>query len=268
MINPKITLGYSSCPNDTFIFYALANQLIDTRGFDYDITIADVEELNFRAMNAELMVSKLSFAAIFHLKDKYRLLNVGAALGNGCGPLIVAKKDFDKDRLPNARIAIPGRLTTAALLLSLFLNSRADTFPMRFDMIMPAVSSGEYDAGVIIHEGRFTYQKYGLVLVCDLGKWWENTTGLPIPLGGIAVRGDVPGKTADYIEKTIRESLVYARTHPGEADDYIKMHARELSDDVIARHIDLYVNDYSLDLGETGARAVSLLFEMAEEINR
>ena len=263
MEKTKITLGYSPCPNDTFIFYALANKKIDTMGISYEITIADVEQLNSSAMNGRLDVSKLSFAALARLTGKYRLLNAGAALGNGCGPLIVARPGFDPNYLKNARFAIPGRYTTAALLLTLFLKSGPNAVSMPFDKIMPAVSSGEYDAGVIIHEGRFTFQNYGLIEVLDLGKWWEDTTGLPIPLGGIAARSEIDLDTAGRIEETIRSSLLYARAHPGRAMGYIKAHAQELSDDVIARHIDLYVNNYSIDMGETGAKAVSVLFEMA-----
>lgn len=262
----KITIGYSPCPNDTFIFYALANQKIDTLGISYDITIADVEQLNSRAMNSEFAVSKLSFAAIARIRDTYRLLNAGAALGNGCGPLIVARTGFDPNRLKNARIAIPGRYTTAALLLSLFLNAKPNTVSMSFDKIMGCVSSGACDAGVIIHEGRFTFNNYGLIKVLDLGKWWEDTTGLPIPLGGIAVRSDITDEMAGRIEETIRTSLLYAQTHPDQAKEYIKTHAQEISDDVIARHIDLYVNHYSMDMGETGAKAVSVLFEMAQRL--
>lgn len=261
----KITLGYSPCPNDTFIFYALANNKIDTLGISYEITIADVEQLNSQAMNGQLDVSKLSFAALASLRDKYRLLNAGAALGNGCGPLIIAKTGFKPDSLKNARIAIPGRYTTASLLLSLFLDSKPKAVSMPFDKIMAAVSSGEYDAGVIIHEGRFTFQDYGLIEVLDLGKWWEDTFGLPIPLGGIAVRSDIGVEMSTRIEETIRNSLLYARQYPDQAADYIKANARELSNDVIARHINLYVNNYSIDMGETGKKAVALLFEKAEQ---
>ncbi|NOY69480.1 MAG: 1,4-dihydroxy-6-naphthoate synthase [Deltaproteobacteria bacterium] len=265
MKNNKISIAYSPCPNDTFIFYALANNKIDTMGISYEITIADVEQLNSRAMKGQYDVSKLSFAVLARLGNRYRLLNAGAALGNGCGPLIIARPGFKPDSLKNARIAIPGRYTTAALLLTLFLDSKPNAVSMPFDRIMVAVSSGECDAGVIIHEGRFTFQDYGLTEVIDLGKWWEDTFGLPIPLGGIAVRSDIGDKISGRIEETIRNSLLYARQYPDQAADYIKAHARELSDDVIAHHIDLYVNNYSIDMGETGAKAVSLLFEKAEK---
>lgn len=261
----NLTLAYSTCPNDTFMFYAMAHGRIDTGGIEYAITLKDVEQLNRDAQRNTFDISKLSFAAIGHLCGRYRLLKTGAALGSGCGPLIVARPGFDLSRLATATIAVPGMHTTAYLLLGLFLSQKPDAIPMTFDEIMPAVSEGRFDAGVIIHEGRFTFQNYGLVELLDLGAWWEQTTHCPIPLGGIAVKSDMPMQTAQKVEDAIGQSIAYAYAHPSEADHYVRAHAQELSDDVIHRHIELYVNPFSLGLGNAGQKAVETLFTMARE---
>ena len=265
MMDKKLTLAYSTCPNDTFMFYALAHGRIDNAGLEYAITLKDVERLNRDAQNDVFDVSKLSFAAIGHLCGRYRLLKTGAALGNGCGPLVVSRPGSDLSQLSSSAIAVPGLHTTAYLLLGLYLPETPRVVPMTFDEIMPAVSDGRFDFGVIIHEGRFTFQNYGLVELLDLGAWWEQTTHCPIPLGGIAVRSDMPEQTARQVETAIGQSIAYAYAHPLEADAYIRMHAKELSGDVIQRHIDLYVNSYSLGLGDIGINAVETLFEMARK---
>ena len=256
----RLTLGYSTCPNDTFLFYALAHGRSDCRGLEFEIHLADVERLNQDAENGRLDVTKLSFAAIGHLRERYALLRSGAALGRGCGPLVVARPGFDLSRLDRVPIAVPGMRTTAAMLLGLYLSGLPECIPMTFDQIMPAVARGEYAAGVIIHEGRFTFQNHGLVEMVDLGRWWEEETGLPIPLGGIAVRRDLGPDVALRVEAAVRNSVAYAFAHPGDADDYIRIHAQEMETPVVRKHIDLYVNGFTLDLGEAGAAAVAELF--------
>ncbi len=256
-----LTLAYSTCPNDTFIFYALAHGRIDCGDLDWRIQLADVEALNQDAAAGKWDVSKLSFAALGHLQDTYGLLRSGAALGRGCGPLIVARPGFNPDRLPSVSIAVPGLQTTANLLLGLYLTEPPRAVPMTFDKIIPAVARGEFEAGVIIHEGRFTYSGYGLESLVDLGRWWEEETGLPIPLGGIAVRRDLGTDIARRAEAAVRDSLRFAFDHPEAATDYIRSHAREMAGSVIQQHIDLYVNDFSLDLGKEGEAAVAALFD-------
>lgn len=261
----QLSLAYSTCPNDTFIFHALTHGLVDSGGLSFDVILKDVEALNTDAKNGLFDISKLSFAAIGHLSGTYRLLNAGAALGRGCGPLVISRPGFDLSGLKNARIAVPGMWTTASLLLSLFLEKQPGVTPMTFDKIMPAVQRGEFDFGVIIHEGRFTYAGYGLECLIDLGQWWEDKTGLPIPLGGIAVRRDMAPDIAGAVEEGIRKSVQFAFEHPEKSKPYIKRHAQELADAVISQHINLYVNDFSIDLGDTGHKAVDTLFSLAEK---
>lgn len=264
MRNNRLSLAYSTCPNDTFIFHALAERLVDMRGLAFKIDLADVEALNRAAADGIYAVSKLSFAAIGHLQGRYRILESGAALGRGCGPLIVARPDFDRKRLADARIAVPGHWTTATLLLGLYIGRKLSVQAMTFDQIMPAVAGGAVDAGVIIHEGRFTYPDYDLICLADLGQWWEGETGHPIPLGAIAVREDLAPGTAATIADIIRSSIEYAYVHENAADDYIRQHALEMAPEVIRQHIDLYVNRFSIQLGEEGRRAVAELFLRAQ----
>jgi len=266
-----LSLGYSTCPNDTFIFYALAHNLIDCGDLRFDIHLADVETLNQNAKSGKFDVSKLSFAAMGHLQDKYAILRTGAALGRGCGPLIVAKPGIVETgcgpvSIHTKKIAVPGIWTTACMLLSLYLEKTpANLIPMPFDQIMPSVAKGDADIGVIIHEGRFTYKEYGLVSFSDLGKWWEQKTSLPIPLGCIAVKRDIPSEIAEKVEKAIRDSVTYSFHNKGCADKYIRKHAQEMSQSVIQQHIALYVNDFTLDLGNEGNAAVETLFRMAQQ---
>lgn len=262
-MNNNLTLGYSTCPNDTFIFYALAHNLIERRGLQFKIELADVETLNQQARAGVFDISKLSFAAIGHLLDTYAVLRSGSALGRGCGPLIVARPGFNLNQIDSKKIAVPGIWTTACMLLGLYLSRKPDVIPMLFDLIMPAVERGDLDFGVIIHEGRFTYEKYGLICLLDLGKWWEEKTSLPIPLGGIAIRRDIAPEIARSVETAIRESTLYGFKHRTETDGYVKKYAGEMSSAVIRRHIDLYVNDFTLRIAEQGKEAVEALFEMA-----
>ncbi|MCK4468374.1 MAG: 1,4-dihydroxy-6-naphthoate synthase [Desulfobacterales bacterium] len=259
----NLKLGYSTCPNDTFIFYALAHNLIERRGLQFRIELADVETLNQQARAGVFDISKLSFAAIGHLLDTYGVLRSGSALGRGCGPLVVARPGFNLNQIDSKKIAVPGMWTTACMLLGLYLSKKPDVIPMLFDLIMPAVERGDLDFGVIIHEGRFTYKNYGLISLLDLGKWWEQKTSLPIPLGGIAIRRDIAPEIARSVETAIRESTLYGFKHRTETDAYVKKYAREMSSAVIRRHIDLYVNGFTIEIGEQGKEAVEALFEMA-----
>lgn len=261
-----ITTGYSPCPNDTFIFYALIHQKINAGSFEFKEILEDVETLNQKALNAELDVTKVSCHAFAYLRERYCFLRSGAALGSGCGPLVVAKKIGSPEDLNGKSIAIPGQLTTAYLLLQLYNHSyRYHVIPMPFYQIMEAVQSGRVDAGLIIHESRFTYPLYGLTEILDLGRWWEFETGLPIPLGGIIAKRQLGQSAIQKIERLIRESILYAFQHKSEPTDYIKRHSQELSDDVIARHIDLYVNAFSIDIGRRGADALSVLLAKATQ---
>ena len=259
----SLTIGYSTCPNDTFIFYALAHKLIDCGGINFNTVLKDVEALNQDARLGRYEVSKLSFSAMAYLRDSYGLLKSGAAIGKGCGPLIVTRPGFDLNKLSSSTIVVPGLWTTACMLLGLYLAQKPQVVPMQFDHIMPAIQKGMFEAGVIIHEGRFTYPDYELVCLVDLGRWWEEKTGLPIPLGGICVRRDLPKETIKKIETAIRDSVSYSKEHPGQADQYIRHYAAEMSDSVIQNHIDLYVNDFTVNLGKTGEKAIEKLFTMA-----
>jgi len=232
-----LRLGYSPCPNDTFIFYAMANGKINLEAHRLDITLADVEVLNRMARDSILDVTKVSTHAILNLLDDYWLLRSGGALGHGCGPLVVAKESTTMDRLRDKSIAIPGRMTTAHLLLELHGSHRGPRVEMPFDSIMPAVAQGKVEAGVIIHEGRFTYPSMGLQLALDLGKWWEDQTGLPLPLGGILMRRSLGRSAAERMQAAIHESILYARKNPQEAWPYIELHAQEMEPDVIRRHV-------------------------------
>lgn len=258
----KLSLGYSTCPNDTLAFYAVAHGKVDNGGLEFDIELSDVEQLNQKARQGHLDVTKLSFAALGNLLDNYGLLRSGAALGRGCGPLIVARPGISLDALADRPVAVPGLWTTAAMLLGLYADLPR-LVPMGFEMIMPSLQRGEMDIGVIIHEGRFTYREYGLDCLLDLGDWWETKTGMPIPLGCIAARRDLPMKSVQQIEETIRNSVTYGLNNRNEAMPYITLHAQEMAPSVIEQHIDLYVNDFTIDLGEEGKAAVETLFRMA-----
>ena len=271
-----LRLAYSPCPNDTYIFHAWVSGLLDGAPA-VEETLADIDRLNSLALSGEVDVAKVSFNALLHLRDRYSLLHAGGALGRGVGPLIVARKDSSlrpasspdrsaalADEVSRVRVAIPGQLTTAALLLSLFIEGTGRTVVMPFDRIMPAVVAGEVEAGVIIHEGRFTFAGYGLRRLIDLGEWWEQTTGLPIPLGGIEVRRALGREVASAVEKAIRSSVERANRHPEETSAYVSSHAQEMDQKVCAEHIALYVNEFTLDYGEEGEAAIRELLSRAD----
>lgn len=261
-----LSLGFSPCPNDTFIFDGLVNNKIDTKEFTFDTHLEDVETLNNWALQGKLAVTKLSFAVYLKVKDRYELLNSGSALGRGCGPLLIAKKDIPLEEIKNMTIAIPGENTTANLLFSIAFPEATNKKVMLFSEIENAVLNGDVDAGVIIHENRFTYQLRGLVKLMDMGEYWEQTTGNPIPLGGIFIRKDVPEATRAQMDTLIHNSLQHSYTTYPQLSDYVKSHAQEMDESVMRQHIDLYVNDFSLDLGKEGKTAVEALMEAAEKI--
>ena len=261
-----LSLGYSPCPNDTFIFYALVHGKIDVGGLQFKEILLDVETLNQMAVKGELDITKASYNAFGNLREDYCLLRSGGALGRGCGPLVVASKECEMKDLKGKTIAIPGELTTAYLLLQLYDPSFKNNIKvMVFSDIMDAVKKGEVDAGLIIHESRFTYKSYGLKRVIDLGEWWEEETGLPIPLGCIIAKRSLGIELIEKLERLIRESVQYAKSRRDEPVKYIKEHSQELDDSVIDEHIKLYVNDYSIDIVDDGIRAVKKLLDMAEE---
>lgn len=261
-----LTLGFSPCPNDTFIFHALVHGLAAELGLDLAQPIlADVETLNEWAMRGRLDVTKLSFHALGHVLDDYVLLGSGSALGRGCGPLLIAKETIARSRIPELRIAVPGRLTTAAMLLRLYEPRCKHLVYMGFDEIMPALAMGEVDAGVIIHESRFTYQKEGFVVHQDLGSWWEETSACPIPLGGIVARRSLGNDLIGLLEKGIRESVQRAFKDQNASSEYISLHAQEMDEQVSRDHIGLYVNDFSVDLGREGRQAVKVFFNRGRE---
>lgn len=267
----SLTLGFSPCPNDTYIFYALVNKKIDLRGLNFDFIIKDVEVLNQLSVNKKIDISKVSSHAYYYLRNDYQFLRAGAAFGRGCGPLIVASKYLTADKSGCLKIGVPGKLTTAFLLLKLFLASELksksfDYVFMPFYEIMEAVRDGRIDAGIVIHEGRFTYQDYGLFKITDLGEWWEKETGLPIPLGGIIAKKDITGDTIKIIEDLISKSVKYSVNNTGEALSFIKKYSQELSEDVIMQHISLYVNSYSINIGDEGWHALQELFQRAKKV--
>ena len=259
---PLLSLGISPCPNDTFIFDALVHKRIPLP-CDFDLFMADVEDLNTKARSGHLDITKLSLAALVQVLDAYWILDAGAALGRGCGPLVVSNKTLTPEELSTASIAIPGQMTTANALLTLTDSFAGPRKEMIFDAVIPAVANGETDIGVIIHEGRFTYAAHGLQLVLDLGAWWEKKTGLPLPLGVIAVRRDLGRQTALAVEDTIRRSLLHARSHPEDSKAFTCAHAQEMDPAVMAEHIGMFVNDYSIDLGLEGRRAIRIFLDAA-----
>ena len=256
-------IAFSPCPNDTFIFHAMLHNKVDIEPFRFHAHMEDVESLNKAAFSGNFPVTKLSVYAYLHLKDKgYELLDAGAAIGYGCGPLLVAREKHIS--IEDATIAVPGRYTTACLLLQLWqpLCTRIEIVP--FHQILPAVAEGKYDAGLIIHEGRFVYPEYGCVKIIDLGEWWETETGLPIPLGCIGIRKDpamIVHKAA--MESILRNSVNYALGDPEASRAFVRTHARELDEQVIEDHIRLYVNEFTQSLGEAGSQAIATLEEMA-----
>ena len=259
-----LRFGFSPCPNDTFAFHALVHGLVEAP-FRVEPVLLDIEELNLRALAGDLDLTKVSYGALPRLEAAYRLLRSGSALGRGCGPLVVAREPLTLAEAAAGRIAIPGRETTAFLLLSLAAPALADPVEVRYDRILAAVESGEVAAGLIIHESRFTYRDHGLQLVADLGDWWEGETGLPIPLGAILARRDLGDATIAAAEAAVRASVEYAYAHPEASRDYIRAHSQELSDEVCDAHIALYVNEFTIDLGDEGLAAVAGLTRRATQ---
>ncbi|CAN5735042.1 1,4-dihydroxy-6-naphthoate synthase [soil metagenome] len=259
----RLTLGFSPCPNDTFIFHALVHDLIPSGGLTWEPHLEDVETLNQLALAAELDVTKVSYGAVPYLLDRYVLLRSGGALGRGCGPLLVARDGVTLSSLQNARIAVPGRLTTANMLMRLALPGLSPGVETIYSDIMPAVANGEADAGLIIHESRFTYHEYGLVQLIDLGEWWERDTGAAIPLGGILARRSLGEGRIRRIEGLIRDSVDHAFHDPAASAEYMSRHAHEMDPSVMRKHVELYVNELSRDLGDEGEAAVRQLLARA-----
>lgn len=258
-----LSLGFSPCPNDTFIFNALIHRLIDTP-LRFNERLEDVETLNRLVLEKALDVSKISYHLLGYIRDDYCLLRSGGALGRGCGPLLVARRCEEISSLRGKRIAVPGRYTTALLLLRLFDPLLDRLVVMPFNEIMGAVARGEADAGLIIHESRFTYAEQGLVKLLDLGEWWERETGQPIPLGGIVARRALGKAAVSAIDRALRESVDYGFANPEAAAGYIRAHSQEMSETVCASHIGLYVNSFSRDLGSEGTAAVEALLARGE----
>lgn len=263
----RLSLGFSPCPNDCFIFDALVHGKVDTEGLSFDVVMEDVEALNQRAFRGGLDITKLSYHAYAYLTEKYVLLDAGSALGHNCGPLLISKREIEPPELSDdkLRIAIPGKYTTANFLLSLAFPRATNKTEMLFSGIEDAVLNEKADAGLIIHENRFTYEQKGLRKIIDLGEFWEGLIKAPIPLGGIVVKRDLPIDVKQAVNRVIRKSVVYAFSNPKSSLPYVKAHAQEMSEEVMYKHIDLYVNQYSIDLGEDGRKAVQLLFTKARE---
>ena len=255
----KLTLGFSPCPNDTFIFDALVHHKIDTEGLEFEVIFADVEQLNKWAFQRKLDITKLSYNAFTHCVHDYALLDSGSALGRNCGPLLIKQPNTILTK--ESKIAIPGKYTTANMLLGIAYPEYQNKVELLFSEIENKVLEGRIDAGLIIHENRFTYQEKGLSKVKDLGEFWEEETGLPIPLGGIVVKRELPLSTQQKIERVLRKSVEYAFENPNSSADYVKFHAQEMGKEIADAHIALYVNNYSISLGEQGRKAVELLFE-------
>jgi 1,4-dihydroxy-6-naphthoate synthase len=256
----EIEIGFSPCPNDTFIFDAMVHGRIDTEGLTFKVTMADVEELNRLAMANALQVTKLSFHAYAFVFERYMLLNSGSALGTNCGPLLISKRAFSSEQIDSLRIAIPGRYTTANFLMAFAFPKAVNKTEMLFSDIEAAVARGDVDAGVIIHENRFTYAERGFRKLMDLGEHWEQTTGHPIPLGGIAVHRSIAPAVRKKIDRVLRRSVEYAMAHPAESLGYTSQHAQEMDPSVMQQHIALYVNAYSIDLGPKGKEAVGHMY--------
>lgn len=262
----KITIGFSTCPNDTYIFDALINGKIDTHGLIFTPLLADVEELNSRALKGDLDITKLSYHAYGHVSKRYKILDSGSALGWGNGPLVVSKRRIYPDEVLHARIAIPGELTTANLLTGMAFPEAKNKKAYLFSDIEEVVLSDEADIGVLIHENRFTYSDRGLKLILDLGEFWDKKTGMPIPLGGIMVNREIEEDKQLLIQKLIRESLVFARENPGSAIGYMRKYAQEMREDILLKHVKTFVNEYSLSLGAEGRQAVNKLLDMGSSM--
>ena len=263
----KISLGFSTCPNDTFIFDAMIHHKIDTENLDFDVFMADVEVLNHKAIHNELDVTKISYHAYSKIANNYALLDSGSALGYKNGPLLISKSKIYPDEVDQLKIAIPGLNTTANLLLSIAYPNAKNKTEYLFSDIEEVVLSGEADAGLIIHENRFTYEKKGLKKIIDLGEYWEQQTGLPIPLGGIAVNRNLDYETQMKINRILKRSVEFAFENPKSAYSYIKQYAQEMDEEVMYKHINLYVNNFTKELGKDGRNAIKVLYDKAAELH-
>ena len=269
----KLTLGFSPCPNDTFIFDALIHHKIDTEGLEFEVSFDDVETLNQKALRQELDITKLSYHAYAYVINDYVLLNSGSALGFGVGPLLICRDERFIDssyllkNIADLNIGIPGKYTTANFLLSLAYPEAVKKTEMVFSDIEDALLKSQIDIGLIIHENRFTYQDKGLHKILDLGEFWEDLTSSPIPLGGIMIKRQYPDELRQKVNRVIRKSVEFAFANPKSGVEFIRSHSQEMSEEVMYKHIDLYVNKYSIDLGEEGRKAVSVLFEGAVKLD-
>jgi 1,4-dihydroxy-6-naphthoate synthase len=262
----NLSLAFSPCPNDCFMFDAIVNHRIDLEGLEFSIRLADIEALNKAAFAGEVDVTKLSFHAYAYCADRYVLLDAGSALGRNCGPLLISKRPIRMTEVAagNLRITIPGKYTTANFLCGLAFPQAQDKTELLFSDIEAAVLDGRCDAGLIIHESRFTYEAKGLRRIIDLGEFWESETRAPIPLGGIVIRRSLPDDVKQKVNRLVRRSVEYAFAHRDASLPYVRAHAQEMSEDVMYRHIDLYVNEYSVTLGSEGTRAIEILFDRAK----
>lgn len=261
----KLTLGFSPCPNDTFIFDAMVHGRIDTEGLEFDYFLADVEELNRKAIAEEVDITKMSYSAYAYASENYYILDSGSALGYRNGPLLISKHKIDPADLIKARIAIPGKFTTANLLFSIAWPDAENKTEYLFSDIEKALLNDEADAGLIIHETRFTYQKKGLIKIEDMGEYWQHRTGMPIPLGAIVINRKIPEEIALKVNRIVRRSLEYAYHDSFACYDFVSKNAKEMDSTVMNNHIKLYVNEFSLDLGKKGREAISMLFEIASK---
>lgn len=259
-----LSLGFSPCPNDTFIFDAMIHGKVDTEGLNFEVRLGDVEALNQLAFQGELDITKLSYHAFAYLIDQYVLLDAGSALGNNCGPLLIAKQPMSETEINSAKIAIPGKYTTANLLLGLAYPEAQNKQAYLFSEIESAVLSGTVDAGLIIHENRFTYQEKGLVKLIDLGEFWEQSTQQAIPLGGIVVKRSLASEIQQKVNRVMARSVEHALANPKSSSQFVRDHAQEMKEEVMYQHINLYVNKYTASLGEIGKSAVLHLFEQAQ----
>ena len=259
----KLTLGFSPCPNDTFIFDAMVHGRIDTEGLEFDYFLADVEELNRKAFASEVDITKMSYHAYAYVAQNYLILDSGSALGFQNGPLLISKKKIDTSELAGSSIAIPGKYTTANLLFSIAWPQATNKTEYIFSDIENALLNDEVDAGLIIHETRFTYYNKGLIKIADMGEYWEKLTGLPIPLGAIVINNRVSNEIALKVNRVIRKSLEYAYQNAIASFDFVSKNAKEMDSSVMNNHIKLFVNKYTSDLGEEGKRAIKELFRIA-----
>lgn len=260
----KLTLAFSPCPNDTFIFDAMVHYKIDTEGLEFDYSITDVEELNKKAFTKSIDITKISFHAFIYLAKEYILLESGSALGNNVGPVLIAKKKYLPEAFKYLKIAIPGKYTTANLLLKILFPTIQNKTSMLFSDIEDAVLSEKVNAGLIIHENRFTYEAKGLYKIVDLGELWMEKTGVPIPLGGIIAKRNLPADTIKKLNRVLKKSILYGLNNPESSLDFVKNNSNEMEAEVIKQHIGLYVNDYTVELGKEGHKAVERLINMAE----